>query len=74
MVEGGREKQFLCRTLNNASSISGYSPNVAEKRTFGALLIRLPHEEVRAAYGLKFREHVFFSEDLRTKVWPGKVG
>ena len=29
---------------------------VAEKRTFGVLSVRLPHGEVRAAYGLGLRE------------------
>jgi len=40
---------------------------VAEKRTFGALSVRLPHGEVRAAYGLGLRERSYF-----LRVWVDK--
>ena len=41
----------------SASSTSGSSPSVAEKRTFGALSVRIVEGEVHATNGLGIREH-----------------
>ncbi len=49
-----------CVTYRSASAISSPSPTVAEKQTFGVSSVRKVSGEVRAAYGLDFREHLPF--------------